>query len=481
MTLSNTYKYWLSIFIGFAIVCIAYKYNIFNIEKFDSIAFDATTGDNQLGPHNYPSNTSTFPSPSSSSSSSVTSSSKLSSVPSPGPGPGPGQPVAMPYLTNLLLYFNSFNIKAPTNLTSSTNNTYNGAMSIWYDSINNASMHTTCQSGGPVNYFLNGPNVPASIDNTGLLLNNIMIQGPPSIHLTTASTNYALSSFSAVFYLTIQSLHFDTDAEIILFEMFAQTPNMIRLSVAPIANDTSNIEVNAYVGSASTVYAWKVPISTFISNGNTTLYSLVFNNTPTNPTVLFYIGTLQFSAKYQPPTPPSPIILAMQQMQINTNRNLNAYIIAFAYYNIALSQNDIITINNYYIQEASSINLLSSTLTQVQANLTAQNNDLLDQLNLTALQAKKLQNQLTALQNTPAAVVSCPATVSAPAKYLPPAPQWQINMNGTSSISDSDLEKCSPLTLNGINVNLPPITMPNIMGAPASSPSPAPTHNGVCY
>jgi hypothetical protein len=376
----------------------------------------------------------------------------------------------MPYQSNLLLYFNSFNITAPSNIASATNTTYKGAMSTWYDTNNNSSV-TSCQSGGPINYFLNGPNVPANIDNNGLLLHNIMIQGPPSINLVNPSSNYKLASFSVLFYLTIQNLDFDTDAEIILFEMFAQTPNMIRLSIVPVANDTTNVEVNAYVGSSSTVYAWIVPISTFLSNGNSTLYTLVYNNTATNPTILFYIGTLQFTADVQSTS--SNIILAMQQLQINTNRNLNANIIAFAYYNIALSQNDVMNINNYFIQESSSINLLAETLNQVQASLTAKNSAILQQLNETALEAKLLSQQLLSLQNTPAA--SCPASVSAPAKsYAPPAPMWQINMQGASSISDSDLEKCSPLTLQNFDVNVPEISMPNVHSAftpPSMSPS----------
>ena len=509
--MTNNYDYWLSILIGFLIVLFIYKYKPFGIERFDS-AIDVTSIGNLMNEPLVPpvqgvpqgsimvttngknpltkKTTSGTPSGESASAPGLSPASPDSSgsfAPSPsksfGPssiqsysspislGPsylGPATSVStdgLPFVKNALLYFNSFNSKPSSSLVTNINRTFQCATNFWCDAINSS-----------IKYFLNGPNVPATIDNSGLYMKQILIQGPPTYSLSSASDNYHLESFTVAFYLNFNSVSFDTDADIRLFEMFAQTPNLIRISFVPIQNDKENIELNVYVGPSNIIYSWVVPITTILSNGNTTLYSLVYD---TDTAILtFYIGlgkNVYTATVVNTPT----IVLGPQQLQLNTNRNLDASISAFCYYNIALSRNDMNKLNDYFVQEAASLNVMQKTLDAVKDSLSDQNRNLQKQLNSTTQEVTGCMADNDALRHAP-----CP--VMAPIDIAPPpsGPMWQINMNGNTSVTDADLDKCSPLKVTDYILPNSTAPIPNIQstanivnmsvfaGQPSASPSP---------
>lgn len=469
--MSNNPKYWFSILIGFLVVLLVYKNSSRFFETFLSdantlsdimtppITPDQTTG-NVLTTSSGTSRTgltnpqpssraqTSNPQPSGQAQSSNPQPSTQPQVSNPQPsangqpsGPQPTTFLTLPYPDKLLMYFNSFNIINDPNVPHK-NTTYQCQNNYWCD---------TKPSG--IKYFLNGQNVPAKIENIGLPLKNIMIQGPATYSLVNASDNYQLHSFTVIFYLNFNTLIFDTDAEIILYEMFAESPNRIRISITQIPNDTTNVEVNVIVGPATVIYSWTIPITTLLSNGNTTLYSLVYDEDQLLLTLYIGVGKNVYTSSMDKKP---DIILGVTPLQINTNRNLDAFISAFCYYNYALSRTDMIAVNNFFIQESSSIYILQSTLSSLKSSLSSQNNALINQLNTTSQTINGLQNTIHTLENK-----SCPApqVVAAPA---PSGPKWHINMDNVSSVNDKDLQQCSPLTLKEFNIEMPTLPIPNI-------------------
>ena len=351
----------------------------------------------------------------------------------------PSLPLTIPNIKNLLLYFNSFNVNPPSPIIVQKNNTYQCQTNYWCDTNNSA-----------IQYFLNGANVPSQIDNDGLSIKNIMIQGPQSSSLVNASNGYMIGSFSVIFYLNFSTITFDTNSNIMLYEMYAQTPNVIRIYIEQIPNDTQNIELNVQVGPSTVIYSWTIPITTMLSNGNNTLYSLVYD--ADQLLLTFYIGTGKNIYTSQMNNHPD-IILGLQQLEINSNRNLDAKILAFCYYNYALARNDIINLNNYFEQETSSIFLLQNGLANLQASLSSQNTALVNQLNQTTNIVNGLESQINNM--------SCPSA-PVPPPVPPPKIPWQISMDGASSVGDKDLQQCSPLTLQEFDIPMPTVSMPNI-------------------
>jgi len=357
---------------------------------------------------------------------------------------------SLPYAQNLLLYFNSFNISSsiPTNIQIpiQLNNTYQCQTNYWCDANNSS-----------IKYFLSGQNVPATIDNNGLPLKNIKIIGPPASTLVSSANNYILQSFTIAFYLNMTTLNFDTNGQIMLYQMNAENPNAISLFIQQIKNDTNNVEICAQCGNSGNYYTWIVPITTILSNGNTTLYSLVYDHDASTLTLYIGIGRNAYSVTMPDTETKTNIVLTNTQITINTNSNLDANILAFAYYNIALSRNDMKQLNYYFEQQASNNQYYNELINYLQATLTQENALLLNQLNQATSSISNLQSEITQLQQIEQA--GCPATISAPS---PAALPWQISMAGVSSVNDQDLQQCSPLTLKEFDIALPSVNMPNI-------------------
>lgn len=448
--MSNNFKYWVSVFIGFLIVLIAYKYSASLFEGFGvADPFDpAITG-----------NVAPTPAPAPAHGQSLRPSGvRPPSVPAPPPPP---TILKIPNPDKLLMYFNSFNIENISNVPGQ-NNTYYCQQNKWCDAQKN------------IQYFLNGQNVPSVIDNGGLPLKNILIQGPPTYSLVSASNNYQLGSFSIIFYLNFNTLSFDTDAEIILYEMFAEYPNKIRISIVEIPDDPNNVDFNVIIGNALNIYTWKIPITTALSNGNTTVYSIVYDNDALMITLYIGVGANIYTTPIHNTSAPT-IILGVTPLQINTNRNLDASILAFCYYNYALSKTDMVAVNDYFIQESSSTYLLESAYDALRASLSSQNSALINQLNNTTQTINGLQSKIDSM--------SCPAAASGPAQ-APSGPRWHVKMNGSSSVNDSDLQQCSPLTLKEFDLTMPQLQIPNIqatakkvtsvLAIPPTAPPPTP-------
>ena len=426
--MTNNLKYWLFVLIGFLTVLIMYKNSSKFLESFGPFDDPSITGDGNGSP--------STGSPSTGGPSTGGSS---TGSPSTEPQVNNGADTTLPYSEHVLMYFNSFNVRNDSGI-ASTNNTYQCDNNTWCDALNRS-----------IKYFINGTNIPLTIDNIGLPMNNIMIQGPPSYSLVSRDNHYKLGSFSVVFYLNFNSITFDSDADIILYEMFAESPNRVKIALIEIPNNTEDLELSITLGPADQAYTWKIPRSTFESNGNTTLYSLVYNER--DKTITFYIGTsANINVADIQGTP--RIILGVTPLEINKNRNLDALLSAFCYYDVVLTRLDLERIKKFFENQSKSVNTLQNTLLSLKSSLTSQNTSLLHQLNTSSETIQGLERRLEDLSNK-TCVVQSPAPMAR-------GRNWHINMDNVSSVNDKDLQQCSPLTLKEFDIKIPQLLIPNI-------------------
>ena len=325
------------------------------------------------------------------------------------------------------------------------NNTYSSLTNQWID----FSRNTNANANNIGFTLVSSAALPGTlVSANGLPIKGIKMVGPPS----TQFGNGYLDSFTAVWYMKINALEF-TKNKIMIFQLFAETPNKIQLNIQPNGTDATTAVVEAIVGVATTKYQWTIPRTTLMSNGNTTLYSLVYN--PTANKLNFYIGELEYPADVTL-NPDYPIKLGLSQMIINDTpkfQSLDANILAFAYYNVALTNAELKALSVYFSKEAGGINLLQQMAQQEAARVL----QLQKEIATTATSYTDLQKQLQ----------ECKASTPAPEK---PAVQgdpkkWNIRAaqraGEEDTISTKDLGQCSPLSLKKFGEKAPPTPEPS--------------------
>jgi hypothetical protein len=317
--------YWISVLLGFMIVLITYKYSSKFYETFVQLStLDVALQDGSVVP-SLPTSGGPSGGPSGGSSSGGSSSGAPSGSSFSGAPSSPTLPVvpivnSLPRQNSLLLYFNSFNIESNIYIPQSNlNNTYVPTMNKWQDSINPQQYSFAFYGAVP----------PTIIKNIGLPMKNIKMAGPKSGEL--APNDHILQSFSIVFYLTFTSLTFDSPTnspDIVLFEIFAATPNYIRLSFAQIDNDKKNISVDIIIGTL--IHSWVIPITTILSNGASTLYGIVYNNQASENQFTFHVGlnnsTVSYKSSYNNTEKIPTLYLTYEPVLINSNQNLDAFL-----------------------------------------------------------------------------------------------------------------------------------------------------------
>jgi hypothetical protein len=253
----------------------------------------------------------------------------------------------------------------------------------------------------------------------------------PASHFACGSTvpdSTVLSSFSAMFYGRLNSLTFtDAARETVLFQMFAENPNHIKWSIRP--KDSANSYIEVVLGNVYTTYRWLVPNSTLLSNGNPTLYALVYNIGTTKRTITVYVGTNKYTASS---TDMTPIRLGYTPMEINSLSNLDMTLQSFAYMENLLADADIPVWTEYFVQQAGG---LARTLKYLKDTYASE---------ITTLNTQLL-NQTNSVDDLQKALEECRAKL--PASLLESKlEKWKIKMEGDATISTEDAAKCTILS-----------------------------------
>jgi hypothetical protein len=286
-------------------------------------------------------------------------------------------------------------------------------------------------------YFrlINGE-LPGSIRTTtqvslGLPLKKLKMLGPAS-HASCGNTNSTeLESFSIVFFGKFNSLTFEDNRPKILFQMFAENPNHVQWTITN--KNASTCYMNVTLGNVNNIYRWEIPKSTLLSNGNPTLYSLVFEKQPTSRKITVYVGTNKYSLGS---TDLVPIRLGNTPMEINSETNLDFSLQVFSYFNSILAQEDLPAWTEYFVTQSGG---LARTLNFLQDTYNREINTLTNQVKVQTNSVDDLKNELAKCKEKLPTLL--PSVESKKDK-------WHIDFEGTSSVSAKDLEKCSILNVN---------------------------------
>ena len=309
---------------------------------------------------------------------------------------------------------------------SQINTTYLCNPNTWCDSINSN-----------IKFNIKGQNIPLSITtDAGFRMNNIQLYGPESDSLSSSINNYILGPFTCAFFMKINSLTINGGNSIILFQLFAETPNMIRFAI--YYQDPNNSIVEAIIGNLNTKYTWVIPNSTLMSNGYTTLYTFQYD--PANSICNFYIGNTLYIANLEL-NPDEPIILSVTSLTINKGlQTIDAQLYAFIYYNSLLSLNEITSLTKYFQYELGGISIL-------------QNNNLQSISQIQQLQSSIQQNKNNIQKSNscvpPPIVCEAAASASASGSITTNIQNpWVVNYNAQiDSNLESQLSECSPLQI----------------------------------
>jgi hypothetical protein len=277
--------------------------------------------------------------------------------------------------------------------------------------------------------------LPATLilDNNviGLPLKNVKLESTSesdNFGTNPASQDFTLSTFSASFFMKWNSLPDNDETVLTLFELFAETPNHVSWRLKNASG--SSVVMEVVLGDADTSYVWTIPKSTFISNGNHTLYTMAYNRDTKSISV--FIGMNEYKKSID--TIPS-IILSNSHAVINSERNIDANLLAFVFHkDVALTMSDIVILSDYFIRESGGNSAILG--------------DTLQRMRTTEDELARLRAALEAARNT------CPSnssTNTTEQKGFTPVGRynkWAINTDFKADhISTEDLKKCSPLNI----------------------------------
>jgi hypothetical protein len=330
---------------------------------------------------------------------------------------------SLPKATTVKYYLTSF-----SDNTNYSHRSYVPEENKWYNYIEEASFNLVGRLPNEIRSVLTGEDVITAV---GLPIKPVKMIGPAS-SLATCSTrgaaNLELGSFTVCFFGRLNALELsDTNRAITLFQMFAENPNHIRWSITH--RDATNCYIEVVLGNVNTTYRWLVPKSTILSNGNATLYSLVYSVFDVKRTITVYIGTNKYVASS---TDMTPIRMGNTPMEINSTSNLDMILQAFVYSTTAFAETDLPVWTEYFIQQsgglARTLKFLKDTYATEITNLSS-----------------KLSDQTNSVEDLQKLLDECRAKIPALAGLEEKKAKWQIKMDGDTSVSADESKQCSLL------------------------------------
>lgn len=239
---------------------------------------------------------------------------------------------------------------------------------------------------------------------------------------------YTLGTISACFYMKWNAVN-ATTSDMILLELFAETPNYVCMRFKNVTAAQLTMEV--IIGNVSTSYTWTIPVLTLLSNGNKILISLVYN--AANNTISVFLGVTEYKMNI---TSATSIILSNSKLAINSNKNIDATLYAFAFFKgVALTKAELLQMNEYFEVQSRGNSAIIGQIKGRLEEITGENARLRDELDAARTLTCPTEPNTANRSDTTSAPVS---------SYAP----WKINTNfPTEGISTTDLSKCSPMDI----------------------------------
>jgi hypothetical protein len=331
----------------------------------------------------------------------------------------------LPKFSAVRFYLTSF-----SDLTSDDHKAYVPEELKWYNYVDSiASFKLVGTIPDTIRQVMEGEETYSSV---GLPLKPVKLVGPSSQFMCggAAPDSATLRSFTVMFYGRLNALGFDaTNREIVFLQMFAENPNHVKWSIT--RKDATNSYIEVVLGNMNTTYRWAVPNTTLLSNGNPTLYALVYNVETVKRTITIYIGTNKYTSAS---TDMTPIRLGYTPMEINSLINLDMTLQAFTYLDNVLADSDIPAWTEHFVNESGG---LARTLKFLKDTYASE---------ITTL-STQLTNQSNSVDDLQRALEECkkklPKEIMEDKKAL-----WKIKMEGGADISTEDAKKCSILSLS---------------------------------
>lgn len=244
----------------------------------------------------------------------------------------------IPYQEKLKIYLSSFS----TSDKGKKHKPYCASRQRWYDLKN------------PSVYFqVITPTPPADILNHGMPLKGVILKGPPSEFLGGLEVAYELKPFTLFFYASMKTPDFSNATEMVLFRLYAETPNSMRLVLrkSDVANST---RVDLIIGDYQHHYVWNITTTTLVSNGNPTLYGLTVDTAADDKThtATLYIGRSKYTADIQLA---SPFKLGNTPMEINALANLDATLYSFGWIDHILTEAEMQRLGDYMYRQQTGV------------------------------------------------------------------------------------------------------------------------------
>lgn len=295
------------------------------------------------------------------------------------------------------------------------------------------------------NSFFSVIGIPPGIDafrKSGLPLKNIVLRGPKSEDLGYQDPNepvtYTIDTFTFAWLIDIRSLTIDSNVKpLILFKMFAETPSVLQVEIAPGNGNTDMFNLICTVGTQ--LYTWSVARTSLIGLGPTFItisYSKAADSGARSITL--YLGNRVFRQNVSDHT---KIKLGNSMVEMNSNGNIDAKLSCFMFFKKDLNNSEVKQLMDYITQTSSGYNRqLSEMQTKasvlqkmLQAVISTREEDSLSAEKCNELQVllkKDLQKCL--LENK-----------SGKGRYRMP---WTIEAEGSAAIS-GELQKCGLLDI----------------------------------
>lgn len=236
----------------------------------------------------------------------------------------------IPYQDKMKFYLSSFS----TGVSDKSRAPYCSSQLRWFD-LNDPTVYFNVNTVSP----------PSDIVGKGMPMKNVILVGPPSDFLAESETSYDLPPFTMFLCASMKTPDFSSTSEIILFRVYAETPNSVRLLLKP-SDMPNRTMIELVLGADRYRYQWDISTNTLLSNGIPTLYALTIDTDPTSQdkTAIFYIGNTKYTAEVNIP---QAIKLGNSRIEINSNGNLDAMLYSAGFIGQKLTDGEIARLGTY--------------------------------------------------------------------------------------------------------------------------------------
>jgi hypothetical protein len=189
-----------------------------------------------------------------------------------------------------------------------------------------------------------GTNLPSTLRSPpdyGLSMMGVRMIGPPSENLAFPNSGYVLPSLSVCFFGKWKTV--DIQSPLVLYRMYAETPNAITISFIPLNNE--NVTLSIVLGDVNKKYDWTVPKTTLLTQSMGTLYSFIYDKDAN--TLTAFVGTTSLGSQNLSEKP--SIKLSNSPIEIAYTQNWDFVLQSLLLCRGVINPADIVATTDYFV------------------------------------------------------------------------------------------------------------------------------------